>query len=180
MPGIHEIDEKKVRSYELSVYSDKAAAQGDLDQAAELMRQAAALNRTYEIRAKFVGSADSRRVRVTATIRRLLLPPILDAGFSTHPDGPWAEGRVLQRTRGPFTHSLLLGRHKFGKSLGVMASRHSVDTGAAHFDWRHLNFRSGQLAYRTQAELESVCMTWLELLQTFVFPWFDAGAEGDV
>ena len=179
MAGIHEINDRKLRSYELSIHADKAAAEGNLSRANTLMREAASLNRTYEVRARFVGSADRRRVRVTATIRRLLLPCILDAGFSTHPEGPWAEGRFLQRTRGAFTHTLLLGRHKFGKSLGVMASRHAVDVSVAHFDWRRLNFRSGELAYRTQEELDAVCMTWQKLLQTSVFPWFDAGAGGD-
>jgi len=173
--GRHEIDEKKLRSYELSVYADKAAAAGELERARSLMREAAELNAVYSIRAAYVGVEDQRRVRLTPSIRRLLLPCILEAGFLPDPPGRWKETSTIQRHRAGYTHSLSLGRVKFGGRLAVLVARWADPSSVSYFDWHRLNMREGALAYRTQTEVEAVCVKWREILKTAVFPWFDSG-----
>lgn len=173
MIGLHEIDEKKSRSYELSVYSDQAAAAGDLERARELMREAASLNATYSVRAAFVGSTDPRKVRLSPTIRKVLLPTILDAGFASVPGGPWKEGVVLERKRGRVTHSLYMGRSRFGGRFGMDVARFTSEADVERFDWHRLNMRDGELAFRTQEEVEAVCARWKEILESEVFPWLD-------
>ena len=176
MVGLHEIDERKSRAYELSVYADKAVAGGDIARARDLMAQAAELDGTYAVRAALVGSVDQRKVRLAPTIRRLLLPGIFAAGFSTHPEGPWKEGVYLERQRGDFTHSLLIGRSKFGGRLGVDAVRRTGPADVQRFDWHRLNMRSGDLAFRTQEEVEAVCIRWREIIELEVVPWLETGA----
>ena len=173
--GQHEIDEKKHRSYVLSVNSDQAAAVGELERAKELMREAAGLNAVYSIRAQYVGLEDKRRIRLGPSIRRLLLPFILEAGFSPDPPGQWKENRFLQRHRAGYTHSLYLGRVKFGGQLAFTAARFSDASSVEYFDWHRLNMREGALAYRTQTEVEAACVRWRDILEDVVFPWFDSG-----
>jgi hypothetical protein len=173
MTGLHEIDEKKKRSYELSVYSDKAAAAGDIEQARKLMHEAASLNAAYSVRAAFVGSKDPRKVRLSPTVRKVLLPTILGAGFESVPEGPWKEGARLERRRGGVTHQLYMGRSKFGGRFSIDVARFTSAADVECFDWHRLNMRDGDLAFRTQEEVEAVCARWKEILESEVFPWLD-------
>jgi hypothetical protein len=170
-PG--EIDSVGTRAYELSVESDRAADGGNVLLAQQLMREAADLDGRYSVRALFVGKSDGRRVRVSPTLRRLVIAPLVDAGFRCGERDSWSPGVFLERRVGEVRHSLLPGIDKFGGAIGMLACREAAGR-VTYFDWKQSKLRSGRICYRTQAELEAACARWNEILRAVVFPWWDA------
>jgi hypothetical protein len=167
------VDQQKSEAYERSIQADTLLAQGRLDEARRAMAEAAALDGTYWVRAELIGRPDDRRIRVSSTVRRTLVPFLAAAGFATDEGGPWAEGRQLARSRAGARHVILLGRGKFGHRLGVGAARWRDAAQVEHYDWRAVGSRTGDLAYSTQLELEAVCARWQELIARHLLPWFD-------
>jgi hypothetical protein len=147
--------------------ADKALAHGDLERARSLMSQAAALDSTYAVRAELIGTADSRAIRVAATVRRILVPFLVSQGFSGESTSSFA------RERGDVKDLVLVGRDKFGGRLGLMGASTVGGGPAVYFDWRTVGNRTGSLAYSTQGEIEAVCRRWCELLQSHLLPWFE-------
>jgi hypothetical protein len=103
------------------------------------MIEAAVLDGRYSVRADFVGHSDERAVRVSATIRKLVIPPLLQAGFCCKEAGSWKRGVFLERTVGNVVHSLLPGVEKFGGSIGILAAR-VVGEKVDYFNWRGVVF----------------------------------------
>lgn len=172
MNNNHEIDHQKLRGYELSVQADKFIQAGLFNEAHEVLKKAAESDATYYVRALSVPEPDERKIQVSVTVRKLLIPPILGRGFKT-PDGTaWKKGVVLERVAEGIRNSLYIGRQKFGHGLGVDACKQSDEGIVQRFDWRTINLRTGTLVYKTQKELESVCLHWVTLLETHIFPWF--------
>ena len=81
------IDEQTSRAYELSARADMLAQRGELEQARALMSEAARLDGTYSVRAELLGVADPRPVKVASSVRKLLRPFLLEAGFQCNPLG---------------------------------------------------------------------------------------------
>jgi hypothetical protein len=167
-----EVDKDGHEAYVRSVEADKLLAQGNVAEAQRVMAEAAALDGTYSIRAKCLGQPDSRRPRVSSTIRRIVLPVLVDAGFSVDGGGLWSDGCGLSREVDGVAQSVLIGRHKFGHRLGVTLARYRSPGPAEYYTWRTIGIRSGSLAYATQLELEAVCTRWCELIREYGLPWF--------
>ena len=173
MSGNHEIDTLSMQAYERSVAAEKLVAQGRVDEGRELMAAAAKLDLTYSVRAEFIGKVDRRRVEVSRTVRRTLVPFLSAAGFGVKGGGAWSEGEFLERSgEGGVDDAVLIGRSKFGHRLGILAARR-YRSGVEYFDWKGIGLRSGRLAYATQQELEAACGRWQELISMHVFPWWD-------
>ena len=171
----NEIDVVGHRAYELSIFSDKAIEIGDIDRARDLMYEAASLDQMYSVRASFVGQQDKRSLRVAPTVRKLLIPHLTVLGFLCVPPGSWKQGTILERIDGSTTHGLIIGVHKFGGVLGVTAGRYSSPDDVTYFDWRRSSLRSGCLAYKTQQEVEAVCIRWREVIDEYVLLWLKSG-----
>jgi len=171
------IDEQTSRAYELSARADMLAQRGELEQARALMSEAARLDGTYSVRAELLGVADPRPVKVASSVRKLLRPFLLEAGFQCNPLGLANGDGIFERVRGTVTHSLLIGRHKLGGRLRVNAARYSDPSAVSYFDWRVTGIRTASLAYRTQRELEAVCGRWTQVLTQWVFPWLETGTD---
>jgi hypothetical protein len=176
--GIHEMDEAKHSGYIKSVEAEKLLALGKLDEARLKMAEAAELDRTYAVRAELIGREDGRRLRVSATVRKVIIPFLTKAGFEVDGGGGWSEGKFLKRRKNNAEHAVLIGRDKFGYRLSVMAARITESGKCEYFDMRTTGIRSGSLAYKTQTELEAVCTRWCELIARHVFPWWEAGRAG--
>jgi hypothetical protein len=159
------------RAYELSAKAEAARAAGDVERGQALIRQAAELDRTYSVRAELFGSSDPRRVQVSQSVRRLIVPALEANGFHPSAPGAWREGIYFERRVGAMTHNVLIGRDKFGGRLGLSVSKHADETNVIRFNWSDLGILTGTLSYRTQVELEAVCKRWTELLISNVFPW---------
>jgi hypothetical protein len=173
-PG--EIDDVGARAYEFSIESERALKAGDVSTAKQLMLEAARLDGRYGIRAAFVDKSDERAVRVSPTLRKLVIAPLLQGGFRCREGTSWKQGTFLERQVGNILQSLLPGTEKFGGAIGMLACR-EVGGCVAYFDWRQSALRSGRLDYRTQAELEAVCVRWNEVLCEEVVPWLEHGDE---
>src|SRR5262245_7623642 len=161
MANTDQIDAVGRRAYELSVGSDHALKAGNLPRAQELMLEAARLDGRYGIRAAFVGKPDARVVRVSPTLRKIVIAPLVELGFRCRHGTSWKQGTFLERRVGNVMQSLLPGTEKFGGAIGILACR-EVGGAVACFDWRQSTVRSGKLDYRTQAEIEAVCVRWTE------------------
>ena len=168
------IDEQKHRAYVLSVEADALIAAGRFDEARRLMQQAAVIDGAYSIRAEHVGQFDKRTVRVSTAVRSLLIPWLSSKGFNVDDGDPWSEGKFLRRVARSSSQSLVIGRVKFGHALSVLAARIVLNDPADYYDFRKLNLRSGSLAYKTQTELEAVCVRWREILEQHVLPWLES------
>ncbi len=171
--GMHEIDQKKLQAYEKGVAADKLLAMGRMKEAQLMMAEAASLDGAYAVRAELLGRPDGRRPRIEATVRKILVPFLVEAGFAIADNGPWTAGKMLNRRRGDCRHMILIGREKFGHMLGVMAMRQREGGKSEYFDWCSACIRSGGLAYATQTELEAVCARWCDLIALHLFPWLD-------
>jgi hypothetical protein len=173
MSSDDEFDARQIEAYEKSVQAERLAAEGQLDEARELMVAAARLDLTYAVRAEFLGHSDQRKVEVAKTIRRTLVPFLLTAGFGVRGGGSWSEGSFLERkhARGR-VDAVLIGRNKFGHRLGVLGARQRP-LGVEYFDWRTAGLRSGTLVYTTQHEVEIVCHLWRQLITEHLFPWWE-------
>lgn len=174
--GNHEIDHDKLVAYELSVAAEKLLAAGDMDAAQLKMGQAAALDKTYLIRAKLLVEVDSRKVQVNTTVKRILIPLFSEAGFGTQSGKRWTMGDGLNREQNGWYHSIHVGKGKFGKRLGILAAKWQNPAEVAYFNWCELGIRTDSLAYKTQQELEMVCQYWCQLCRDSLFPWFDNNA----
>lgn len=172
MPGQHEIDQQNLKAYETSVEADKLLAAGRVEDGRRVMAEAAALSAEYSVRAELFGVSDKRRISVTNTVRRKLVPFLTDAGFALQFGTEWSEGSVFVRRVGDVEQSIILGRTKFGKRLGVNAARWRDPQKVEHFSWAVAGLRSNALAYSTQRELEAVCGRWRELMTEHLWPWF--------
>lgn len=161
-------------AYELYARAVRALTTGDLPVARFLMSEAATLDATYAVRARFLGVEDTRTVRVAATVRRTLLPFLAQEGFEPVNPGPGRSGTCLERKVAGVTHSLLLGPDKFGGALGIHAAKHSGHHDVRYFDWGKTGVLTGTLRYATQGELEAVCERWKDLIRSHVLPWFAA------
>ena len=111
---------------------------------------------------------------MSPTLRKLVIAPLLQVGFRCTEGASWKQGTFLERRVGNVMQSLLPGTEKFGGAIGMLACR-AVGGGMAYFDWRQSTLRSGRLNYRTQAELEAVCVRWNEVLREEVVPWLERG-----
>ncbi len=171
--GLHEIDHKKLAGYEKSIEADKLLAKGLIDEARIMMTDAASADKTYSVRAELIGRQDSRKIRVSTTVRQIIIPFLTEAGFNVTEGGKWAEGKFLRRTKDNVINSILIGRDKFGNRLGIMVAQYQDQSKVEYFDWCTIGIRSGTLAYKTQEELEAVCKRWCDLITLYVFPWFD-------
>ena len=169
----HEIDRRHLDAYERSVRADKLVEAGRLQKARRAMAGAAALDGMYSVRAELLGEKDTRRVQVSGTVRRTIVPFLAAAGFDTDDGTRWSEGRILSRRRADVHQSLLIARHKFGQRLGVMTARRRDPSRVESYDWRLVGLRSGSLAYKTQLELEAVCARWCALISSRLWPWFE-------
>ncbi|MBI9049570.1 MAG: hypothetical protein JEZ00_09130 [Anaerolineaceae bacterium] len=156
-----------------SVEADKLLALGQIADARASMAEAAALDRAYMVRAELIGQEDARKIRVSTTVRKILIPFLSEVGFAVSDGQRWAEGNFLNRTIGGMQHSILIGRSKFGYQLGLMAAKWQHAHKVQHFDWHIAGLRSGTLAYKTQAELEVVCDRWRDLITRYLYPWFE-------
>src|SRR5687768_124596 len=96
-PRLHAIDHENVRAYELSVEADHLLAAGRPDEGRKVMEQAAAVSKEYEIRARFFGVQDTRRIQVAKTIRKTIVPFLMNAGFTLQFGQKWSEGSVFVR-----------------------------------------------------------------------------------
>lgn len=172
-PGLHEIDRKKLTGYERSIEADKLLAKGLIDEARIKMAEAADADKTYSVRAELIGRKDTRQIRVSTTVRLILIPFLTEAGFEVAESGKWAEGKFLRRTKDNVINSILIGRVKFGNGLSIMVAQYQDQSKVEYFDWCTIGIRSGTLAYKTQEELEAVCRRWCDLITLYVFPWFD-------
>jgi hypothetical protein len=172
--AMHEIDQDKLDAYVKSIEADKLLAAGRLEDARLKMGEAAALDGTYFIRAELIGKEDTGRIRVSATVSKLLVPFLLESGFEVQGGGCWREGKFLNRHKSNVHGSLLIGRDKFGCLLCIGAARWRDPARTEHFDWRTVGIRSGCLAYKTQGELEAACARWCELISLHLFPWLDS------
>jgi hypothetical protein len=173
VPEKHRIDQKKHDAYVKSIEADKLLAMGRITEARRKMEEAAALDTTYAVRAEYIGREDTRKIRVSATVRKILVPFLAQAGFEVSDGGYWAEGKELSRENANTHHTILIGRGKFGHRLSILAARSGDAISPEIFDWRTVGIRSECLAYTTQEELEAVCLRWCDLLTLHVFPWFD-------
>ena len=171
MPAEHEIDQNKHDAYVKSVEADKLLVIGRIEEARGTMQAAAALDKTYEVRAELIGRKDARKIQVSATVRRILIPFLTTAGFAVSAGGRWSEGKFLYRHND--AHIIHIGRDKFGHRLGLLAARCRDTSTTDYFDWRIAGIRSGCLAYTTQEELERVCWRWCDILSLHVFPWLE-------
>ncbi|GAK50710.1 hypothetical protein U14_01943 [Candidatus Moduliflexus flocculans] len=168
----HEIDQNKHEAYVKSIEADKLLVMGRIEDARFTMEAAAALDKTYVVRAELLGRKDPRKIQVSATVRRILIPFLTTAGFAVSGGGRWSEGTFLSRHHE--AHMILIGRDKFGHRLGILAARRRDPSPTEYFDWRTVGIRSGCLAYTTQEELEVVCWRWCDILSWHLFPWLDA------
>lgn len=169
-----------MKAYELRVEADKAREQGNISQAADLLRQAAELDATYSVLAELIDSQTPfQRPRVESTVRRLLVPHLAALGFEVPSDGPWKEGQMLTRQRPRGQESVYISRTKSGGMLRLLASR-TVGDDVTYFDTKQIDIRSGALAYRSQEELESVCTRWREIVTRHIVPWFDGATDARV
>lgn len=174
MSSRHEINTQGRDGYEKCVKADKLVAQGRLEEARELMLAAAAIDRTYAVRADLIGQADGRRIEVVKTVRRILVPFLGDIGFKVRGGGPWSEREFMERSGAPGScDSVLIARSKFGHRLGVMATRERASQ-VEYFDWQTVGIHSGTLAYSTQREVEAVCELWRSLISEQVVPWWES------
>ncbi len=173
MAGLHEVDQARCDAYVKSVEADALASQGRLEDARRAMLEASALDRCFSVRAELLGKPDGRRVQVSRTVRRVLVPFLIGVGFQVEGADRWSEGHFLSRIRGAAHGSVLIGRDKFGHQLGLLAARWREPTAVQYFDWKAIGYRSGTLAYRTQSELELVCSRWCALISAHLMPWFE-------
>lgn len=172
-PTENEIDRNKLDAYLKSIEADKLLATGRIDEARHKMAEAASLDKAYVVRAELIGREDARKIRVGATVRRILIPFLTEADFEVAGGGHWSEGKCLGRKKNNVHNTILIGRDKFGNMLGILAARRRDPGKPEYFDWRTVGIRSGSLAYKTQEELEVVCTRWCSLLSLHLFPWFD-------
>ncbi len=171
----HEIDQDKADAYVKSVEADKLLAAGRSGEARLKMAEAAALDKTYSVRAELIGREDTRKIRVGDAVRRILVPFLAEAGFEVSGGGRWSEGKPLNRNKNGMHNALLIGRDKSGSLLGISAARWRDPNNVEHFNWRAAGIRSGCLAYKTREELEAACSRWRDLINLHLLPWLDAG-----
>jgi hypothetical protein len=171
-PGLHAIDQENVRAYELSVEADRLLAAGRVEEGRRVIERAAAVSKEYEIRARFFGVQDTRKIQVSKTIRKIVVPFLMDAGFTLQFGQKWSEGGMFQRLVPDWEHSVSIGRTKFGHGCGVLAACWRDPRKVEYFNWRPVGMLSGTLAYKTQGELEAACQRWCELMSAHLFPWF--------
>jgi len=164
---------RKIEAYHKSIEADKLLANGLPGEALIKMKEAAAEDGTYEIRAEFIGKEDKRKIQVSSTVRNVIIPFLTDAGFEIKGGGKWEEGKFLERNINGAHSALLIGRDKFGHKLSVLAVRSKNDDKAEYFDWRSAGILTSSLAYSKQFELEAVCKKYCELFASVIFPWFE-------
>jgi len=137
------------------------------------MAEAAGLDGAYAVRAELIGREDARKIQVSATVRKVLIRFLTEAGFAVDGDGGWSEGKFLKRRKNNAGQTVLIGRDKFGCRLGVTAARIPDSGKCEYFNLRTIGIRSDSLACKTQLELEAMCARWCELVERHVFPWWD-------
>jgi len=172
-PGLHEIDQNKHDAYVLSVEADKMLAEGYINEARLKMSEAANLDKAYAVRAELIGHEDKRKIRVSSTVRRIIIPFLIEADFKIKDNVHWSEGKDLQRKINDVNNVVLIGRDKFGNRLSILAAKWKDPKEVEYYDWHSIGMRSGSLAYKTQEELELVCRRWCEIINIHILPWFD-------
>jgi len=163
---------RRTKAYELYARAETLESKGDLEQARKMMIEAADLDKSYSIRATYLGQTDVRRISPTSTIKRLLIPCLFEKGFFPREGGKnWNPGKTLIRHGTNVEHFIIIGIPKFGRSISVLASKCEPGGEAKYFEWTVVGILTGSLAYSSQTELEASCQKWLELINSHVFPW---------
>ena len=169
----HRVETIAPAAHAMSVDADRLAAAGKVAEARTLMQAAAELDRAYAIRARTVGQADARRIRLSETIRKALIPFFAELGFKPRGGGKWSMGEFLERERDGCHQSILVGRDKFGGRVGVASAQYRSPDHVEWYSWRQAGIRQGALAYKTQTDLEAACVLWRELVSEYLVPWWD-------
>jgi hypothetical protein len=158
-------------AYELSRFAELAAKDGDIDRAKELMAEAAALDGGYGVRASLIGTPSKPAARVSRTIAKRVIGPLLEAGCFVQPEGKWSQASILSRVVGPRHLDLHVATAMRGAALHVTAARWTRPGEVEYFPFAEVGLPGARISYASQAELEAACAMWVDVLLARVLPW---------
>jgi hypothetical protein len=124
----------------------------------------------------------SSRVNIPKSVNRLLVPRLLELGFTIvgNEDGKgWREGRSFERVKRKQEQGIFFGRHKFGRALGLTLARQREDGSFEYLDVKQRLPRE-VLQYEGPAELDLVVERLRQFIDEEAIPWLDGPVDSDV